>query len=91
MVVTARAVGLGGEHRARLHRLAVEQHGARAARRGVAADVGAGEAEHVAQVLHEQRAGLDSCSVVDSPLTVIATATSSVSLGIFAGHCADRR
>ena len=37
------AVGLHREHRARLHRRAVEQHGARAAARGVAADVRAGE------------------------------------------------
>src|SRR4029450_946518 len=33
-------LGLEGEERARLHRLAVEQNGARAARRGVATDVG---------------------------------------------------
>ena len=38
------AVGLHGEHRARLHRLAVEVDGAGAARRRVAADVRAGEA-----------------------------------------------
>ena len=59
MVVTDAAVGLRREHGARLHRLAVEQHGARAARRGIAADVGAGEADDLAQVLHEQRTGLD--------------------------------
>ena len=37
------AVGLDREHRARLHRLAVDEHGARAARRRVAPDLGAGE------------------------------------------------
>ena len=53
------AVGLDGEHRARLHRLAVEEDGARPARRRVAADVGAGEAEHLPQVVDEQHPGLD--------------------------------
>ena len=41
--VTDGAVGLRGEHRARLHGLAVDEHGARAARRRVASDLGAGE------------------------------------------------
>ena len=45
MVVIVGAVGLDGEHRAALHRLAVDVDGARAARRRVAADVRAGEAE----------------------------------------------
>src|SRR5438477_392767 len=40
------AVGLDGEHRARLHRLAVEGDGACAADGSLAADVGAGEADH---------------------------------------------
>src|SRR5882724_2613094 len=42
------AVGLDGEHRARLHRIAVEDHGARAAVRRVAADVRARHPEHFA-------------------------------------------
>ena len=54
-----RAVGLRREHRARLHRLAVDQHRARAAARRVAADLRAGEAARLAEVLHEQRARLD--------------------------------
>ena len=54
-----RAVGLGREHRARLHRLAVDEHRARAAPRRVAPDLGAGEPARLAQVLHEQGARLD--------------------------------
>ena len=53
------AVGLHGEHGARLHRLAVEQHGARPAGRRVAADVRAREPELVAQEVHEQLPRLD--------------------------------
>ena len=53
------AVGLDGEHVARLHAGAVEVHGARAAVAGVAADDGAGLAELLAQVLHEEHAGFD--------------------------------
>ena len=49
---------------------------------GVAADVGAGEADDVAQVLHEQRAGLHRRWSSRAPLTAIATVTSSDSLGI---------
>ena len=52
-----RAVGLRGEHRARLHRLTLDQHGARAARRRVAPDLGAGETTRLPEVLHEQGAG----------------------------------
>ena len=59
MVVTRRAVGLRGEHRARLHRLAVDEHRARAARRRVAADLGAGEPARLPQEVHEQGAVLD--------------------------------
>ena len=51
-------VGLDGEHRAALHRLAVDEHGARAAARRVAADVGAGEPHVVSQVVHEEPAWL---------------------------------
>ena len=48
------AIGLKGEHRARLHALAIEQHGTSAAIAGVAADVGAGQAQLFAQKLHQQ-------------------------------------
>src|SRR6266851_609598 len=54
-----RAVGLHREHGARLDRVAVEDHGARAAVRGVAADVGAGHPEHFADEVHEQEPRLD--------------------------------
>jgi hypothetical protein len=53
------AVGLRGEQRAGLHRRAVEEHGAGAAVRGVATDVGAGEAQVLTEVVDEQRARLD--------------------------------
>ena len=53
------AVGLDGEHRARLGALAVDVDGARAAVAGVAADVRAGEAEVVAQEVDEQEPRLD--------------------------------
>ena len=51
-----------GHHRKRgagLHRLAVEMHDAGAALRGVAADMGAGQPQILAQKLHQQRAGID--------------------------------
>src|SRR5581483_2975074 len=51
--------GLGGEDRAGLHRLAVKQHGAGAARGGVTADVRRGQVSHVAQEVHEQHPVLD--------------------------------
>src|SRR5260370_6599480 len=51
-------VRLCGQHRARLHRLPVEQDRARTARRRVAADVGRGEPGDVTQVVHEQGAVL---------------------------------
>ena len=54
-----RAVGLDGEQHAALDRLAVELDGAGAAVAGVAADVGAGEVEVVAQEVHEQPRGRD--------------------------------
>ena len=49
-------VGLGRdrEHQARAHRLAVDEHGARAAHAVLAADVGAGEAQVVAQEVGQQ-------------------------------------
>jgi hypothetical protein len=49
------AVGLDGQHRARLHRLTVEVDGARPARRRVAADVGAGQPAVVADVVDEKQ------------------------------------
>ena len=48
-------VGLGGEHGARLDRLAVEQHRAGAAGRRVAADVRGLQPPRLAQVVHEQQ------------------------------------
>ena len=59
IVVTSCAVGLDRQHVARLHAAAVEVDRARAAVAGVAADDGAGLAELLAQVLHEQHAGFD--------------------------------
>ena len=66
------AAGHRREHRARLHRLAVHQHDARPALRGVAAPVGAGEAERVAQEVDEEHPRLDVARA-SSPLTVIVT------------------
>src|SRR5262249_22584181 len=54
-----RPVRLDGEHRARLHRLPAEKHGARAARRGVAADVRARQPELLPEEVHEQLPGFD--------------------------------
>ena len=48
--VDRRAIGLRRRHQAGADLRAVEQHGAGAAVAGVAADLGAGEAELVAQV-----------------------------------------
>jgi len=58
------AVGLHGEHRARLHALPVEVHRACTAVAGVASHDGAGLAEALPQVVDEQRAGLDIVGVV---------------------------
>src|SRR5439155_24557168 len=52
-------VRLDGEHRARLDRLAVEQDRARAARRGVAADVRARQPELLAEEVDEELPRLD--------------------------------
>src|SRR2546430_1471978 len=54
-----RPVRLRREHRARLHRFPVDEHGARAARRRVASDLRAREADDLSEVLHEQQARLD--------------------------------
>jgi hypothetical protein len=51
-----------GHHRKRgagLHRFAVEMHHAGAALRRVAADMGTGQPEILAEELHQQRAGID--------------------------------
>ena len=53
------AVGLDGEQRAGLDRLAVEVDGARAAVGRVAADVRAGEPERLAQEVDQEQAGFD--------------------------------
>ena len=53
------AVRLQREHGAGLHRHAVDMHDAGAALAGVAADMGAGEPELLAQQLDQQRAALD--------------------------------
>src|SRR5256886_16464475 len=55
----ALALGLDGEHRAALHRLAVDVDRAGAALAGIAADVRACEPEVVTQVVHEQESRLD--------------------------------
>src|SRR5215510_6392333 len=52
-------VGLHGEHGARFHRLAVEMHGASAAMRRIATDVGAGQPQHLADEVHEQQPRFD--------------------------------
>ena len=54
-----RAVGLHRQHGAGLDRLAVDMHDAGAALAGVAADMGAGQAQLLAQELDQQRARLD--------------------------------
>ena len=59
MVVTCAPFGGGREHRAGLHRHAVHVDDAGAALRRVAADMRPGQAEMIAQELHEQRAVLD--------------------------------
>src|SRR4029079_5418604 len=49
-----RSLGLHGEHRARLHRLAVDEHGARAADARLAPDVGPGQVAEVPQVVNQE-------------------------------------
>src|SRR4029077_4693813 len=53
------ALGLDGEHGAALDGLAVDEDGAGATLAGVAADMGAGGARFVADVMHEQEPRLD--------------------------------
>ena len=59
MVVTFAPSACQREHGAGLHRHAVDMDDAGAALRGVAADMGAGEAQVLAQELHQQRARID--------------------------------
>src|SRR5437870_13357240 len=69
-----RALGLDREDRARLHRIAVEQHRAGAAVRGVAADVRAGQAQVLAEQVDEKQSRLDLHAVrsaVDGQLDVM--------------------
>ena len=60
------AVGLDGEHRARLHALPVEVDGAGAAVAGVAPDDGSGLPEPFPQVVDQEHAGFDLVDVVDA-------------------------
>ena len=53
------AVRLQRQHGAGLHRYAVDMHDAGAALAGVAADMGAGQPQLLAQQFHQQRAALD--------------------------------
>ena len=66
-VVTLRAFGLHREDEAGAHRLAVDQHGAGAADAVLAADVGAGQPQLVAQAVGERQARLD----VDADLLAV--------------------
>ena len=63
IVTMLRAVGLRRQHGAGLHGAAVDMHRAAAALAGIAADVGAGEAEMVAQQIDQQRAVFDLARV----------------------------
>ena len=72
-VVTARPVGLHGQHRAGLHRFAVQQHRAGAAGGGVAADVRRPQPAHLPQVVDQQQPRLDLVRARLSPLTVSST------------------
>src|SRR4051812_39713477 len=77
-------VRLDREHGARLHRLTVEQHGARATRRGVAPDVRAREADDLPEVVHEEGSCLHrvaGAGAVDRDL--------DLERGLFSGHEAD--
>src|SRR5438309_10877843 len=59
-------IGLNREHRARLHRAAVHENGARAAVGRIAADVRAGHPEVLAEEVDEKRARLDFDVVRDA-------------------------
>ena len=59
MVVTSAPSHCIGKRRAGLDRLAVDMNDAGAALAGIAADMGAGQAEMLPQELHQERARLD--------------------------------
>ena len=59
MVVTLAAVGLSGQHGAGFDRPAVDMHDAGAALAGVAADMGAGQVQMIAQQMDQKGAVLD--------------------------------
>ncbi len=71
-------VRLDAEQRARLHRFAVEQHGAGTARRGVAADDRSGQVESLTQDVDEQLPRVELELVRDS-LTVSDTCLTAAS------------
>src|SRR5713101_839231 len=52
------AVRLHGQHCTGLHRIAIEEYGTGATLRSVAADVGSGEVQHIAQIVDQQHARL---------------------------------
>ena len=56
-------VGLNGEHQAGAYRLAVEQDGAGAARAVLAADMGAGQRQVVANKVAQQQARFDAALI----------------------------
>ena len=53
------SVSLHGKHRARLDRLSVENDGASAAIAGIAADVRAGEPQHLPDEMNQEQPGFD--------------------------------
>ena len=65
-MVTVASVGLDREHRARLHTLPVEVHGAGTAVGRVASDQRADLAESLAQILHQQCSRLDVIGIGDA-------------------------
>lgn len=60
------AIRLDGKHGARLDCATIDNDGACSAVSGVAPDVGAGEAQILAEVVHEQRPGFDIAAVICS-------------------------
>ena len=62
-----RAVGLDGEHQARAYRCAIDEHRTCAANTVLAADMGTGKSEFVAQEIREQQSRLD-LSLEDAPI-----------------------
>src|SRR5262245_12854451 len=59
-------LSLDRKHRARVHRFAVDDHGARATRRAVTHPLGASEFQFVAQNVQERQARLDIQGLIDS-------------------------